>query len=196
MAFELPALPYADDALDPVISARTISFHYGKHHAAYVKNLNGLVEGTEHAKQTLEEVIMSAPKGGLFNNAAQVWNHTIYWNSMTPKGGGTPSGELAKAIDDSFGSFDACVAKLSDAAAKHFGSGWAWLVSENGKLAVTDTADADLPMKHGQTALLTIDVWEHAYYLDHQNMRADYIKGFFDKLVNWEFAAKNLAAAK
>ena len=196
MAFELPALPYADDALEPVISARTISFHHGKHHAAYVKNLNGLIEGTEHEKQSLEEIIMSAPKGGLFNNAAQVWNHTFYWNSMSPKGGGTPSGALAKAIDEAFGSTDECIAKLSEAATKHFGSGWAWLVSDGGKLAVTDTSDADLPMKHGQTALLTIDVWEHAYYLDHQNLRPDYVKGFFDKLVNWDFAAENLAAAK
>ena len=196
MAIELPKLPYADDALEPVISAKTISYHYGKHHATYVKNLNGLIEGTENENKSLEEIIESAPKGGLFNNAAQVWNHTFYWNSMKPKGGGTPSGELAKAIEASFGSVDECIAKLTDVATKHFGSGWAWLVSDGGKLAVTETSDADLPMKHGQTALLTVDVWEHAYYLDHQNVRADYVKGFFDKLVNWDFAAENLKSAK
>jgi len=195
MAIELPPLPYADNALDPHISERTISFHYGKHHAAYVNNLNGLIEGTDNADKSLEDIVKSAPAGGLFNNAAQVWNHTFYWQSMKPAGGGQPSGALLEKINADFGSFDAFVEAFKTAGATQFGSGWAWLVLDNGTLKVTKTPNADLPLAHGQKALLTMDVWEHAYYLDYQNRRPDYISTFLDKLVNWDFAAANLAAA-
>jgi Fe-Mn family superoxide dismutase len=194
MAIELPPLPYADDALDPHISARTISFHYGKHHNAYVTNLNGLIEGTEHADKSLEQIIADAGPGGLFNNAAQVWNHTFYWNSMTPSGGGDPSGDLAKAIDASFGSASDFKQQLVDKAKGNFGSGWTWLVKDGDGLAIVNTDDADTPLKHGQTALLTVDVWEHAYYLDYQNARPAYLETFVEKLLNWEFAATNYAA--
>jgi Fe-Mn family superoxide dismutase len=194
MAIELPPLPYADDALDPHISARTISFHYGKHHNAYVTNLNGLIEGTEHADKSLEQIIADAGPGGLFNNAAQVWNHTFYWNSMTPSGGGDPSGDLAKAIDASFGSASDFKQQLVDKAKGNFGSGWTWLIKDGDGLAIVNTDDADTPLKHGQTALLTVDVWEHAYYLDYQNARPAYLETFVEKLLNWEFAAANYAA--
>jgi superoxide dismutase, Fe-Mn family len=194
MAIELPPLPYADDALDPHISARTISFHYGKHHATYVTNLNGLIEGTEHADKSLEQIIADAGPGGLFNNAAQVWNHTFYWNSMSPAGGGDPSGDLATAIDASFGSVSDFKQQLVDKGKANFGSGWTWLIKDGDGLAIINTDDADTPLKHGQTALLTVDVWEHAYYLDYQNARPAYLETFVDKLLNWEFAAANYAA--
>jgi Fe-Mn family superoxide dismutase len=193
MAIELPPLPYADDALDPHISARTISFHYGKHHATYVANLNGLIDGTEHADKSLEQIVLDAGPGGLFNNAAQVWNHTFYWNSMTPSGGGDPSGDLAKAIDASFGSASDFKQQFVDKAKGNFGSGWTWLVKEGDGLAIVNTDDADTPLKHGKTALLTVDVWEHAYYLDYQNARPAYLETFVGKLLNWEFASANFA---
>jgi Fe-Mn family superoxide dismutase len=190
--FELPPLPYADDALAPVISAETIGFHYGKHHAAYVNNLNNLVKDGPLAEQALEQIILDAAPGGIFNNAAQVWNHTFYWNSMSPSGGGDPSGALRAAVEASFGSVDAMKQELADKAKTQFGSGWAWLVKNaDGSLAVTQTANADLPMKHGQTALLTIDVWEHAYYVDYRNLRPSYVDTWIEKLANWEFAAAN-----
>lgn len=194
MAIELPPLPYADDALDPHISARTISYHYGKHHAAYVNNLNGLIEGTEHADATLDDIIMAAGPGGLFNNAAQVWNHTFYWHCMAPAGGGDPSGDLAAAIESSFGGVDAFKQQFADKAKGNFGSGWTWLVKSDDGLEIMNTDDADTPLKHGRTAVLTIDVWEHAYYLDYQNARPAYIETFLDKLVNWEYAAEQFAA--
>lgn len=198
MTFTLPELPYAQNALEPHISANTLSFHYGKHHQAYVTNLNNMVKDTPLAGKSLEEVIMDsskdASKAGIFNNAAQVWNHTFYWNSMKPNGGGKPTGALAKKIDEDFGSYDKFVEAFKQAGATQFGSGWAWLVLDGGKLKVTKTPNADLPMAHGQKALLTMDVWEHAYYLDFQNRRPDYITTFLDKLVNWEFAEKNFAA--
>lgn len=196
MAFELPPLPYAKDALEPHISARTLEFHHGKHHQAYVTNLNKLIEGTELQGKSLEEVILAsakdASKQGIFNNAAQVWNHTFYWNCMKKNGGGKPTGELAKKIDADFGSFDKFAEEFKNAGATQFGSGWAWLVLDGGKLKVTKTPNADLPMAHGQIALMTADVWEHAYYLDYQNRRPDYLSVFLDKLVNWDFAAENL----
>lgn len=195
--FSLPPLPYAQDALAPHISANTLSFHYGKHHQTYVTNLNNLVKDTPLAGATLEEVIMASAndpaKVGIFNNAAQVWNHTFYWHSMKPNGGGAPKGDLAKKIDADFGGFDKFKDAFKQAGATQFGSGWAWLVLDGGKLKVTKTGNADLPMVHNQKALLTMDVWEHAYYLDYQNRRPDYISTFLDKLVNWEFVEKNLA---
>ena len=191
MAIELPPLPYADDALDPHISARTISYHYGKHHATYVANLNGLIEGTPNADKSLEEIIAVAEPGGLYNNAAQVWNHTFYWNSMAPSGGGDPSGDLAATIDASFGSASDFKQQLVDKAKGNFGSGWTWLIKEGDGLAILNTDDADTPIKHGKTPLLTVDVWEHAYYLDYQNARPAYLETFVDKLLNWEFAAAN-----
>ena len=191
MAFTLPNLPYAKDALAPHISAETLEFHHGKHHAAYVTNLNKLLEGKPEANKSLEEIIKSS-EGPVFNNAAQVWNHTFYWSCMKPNGGGKPTGDLAAAIDRDFGSFDKFKEELSNAAATQFGSGWAWLVLANGKLAVTKTPNADLPMKHGQKALLTIDVWEHAYYIDYRNARPKYIETFLSSLVNWDFALENL----
>ncbi len=198
MAITLPALPYADTALEPHISANTISFHYGKHHKAYVDNLNKMIEGTDLAGKSLEEIIKAsagkAEQQGIFNNAAQVWNHTFYWNSMAPNGGGKPSGALAKAIDDSFGSFEAFAEKFKTAGATQFGSGWAWLVAKGGKLEVRKTANADTPLTEaGVTPLLTMDVWEHAYYLDFQNRRPDYMGAFLGNLVNWDFAEQNFA---
>lgn len=199
MAFELPALPYANDALAPHITPNTLSFHHGKHHNAYVTNLNKLVEGTEHASQSLEEIIHAtagkADKAGVFNNAAQVWNHTFYWNSMKPQGGGKPDGAVAAKIDSDLGGYDAFVSAFSQAGATQFGSGWAWLVADNGKLAVTKTPNAETPLTQGVVPLLTMDVWEHAYYLDFQNRRPDYIKTFLEHLVNWDFANANLAKA-
>ena len=191
MAFTLPNLPYAKDALAPHISAETLDFHHGKHHQAYVTNLNKLTEGKPEANKSLEEIIMSS-EGGVFNNAAQVWNHTFYWNSMKPNGGGQPTGDLFDAINRDFGSFDKFAAAFSDAGATQFGSGWAWLVLDKGKLAVTKTPNADLPMKHGQKALLTMDVWEHAYYIDYRNARPKYIETFLKSLANWDFALENL----
>ena len=190
MPFSLPPLPYEKNALAPHISAETLEFHYGKHHQAYVTNLNKLTEGKPEADKSLEDVIMSS-EGGVFNNAAQVWNHTFYWNSMKPGGGGAPTGDLLAAINRDFGSFDKFKEEFSNAAATQFGSGWAWLVLEKGKLAVTKTGNSDLPMKHGQTALLTIDVWEHAYYVDFRNLRPKYIETFLSSLANWDFALAN-----
>jgi Fe-Mn family superoxide dismutase len=199
MAHQLPALPYSLDALEPHISRNTLEFHHGKHHAAYVTNLNNLVAGTELEGKSLEDTILAvagdASKAGVFNNAAQVWNHTFYWQGMKPEGGGAPSGELAAKIDAAFGSFDAFKEQFKAAGTTQFGSGWAWLVLDNGTLKITKTGNADLPLTHGQKALLTMDVWEHAYYLDYQNRRPDYITTFLDKLVNWDFVAANLAAA-
>jgi Fe-Mn family superoxide dismutase len=196
MAIELPPLPYADDALDPHISARTISFHYGKHHATYVTNTNNLIEGTEHADASLEEIVKAAGPGGLFNNAAQVWNHNFYWQSMSPAGGGDPSGDLAAAIDAAFGSASDFKQQLVDKGKGNFGSGWTWLVKNAaGGLEIVNTDDADTPIAHGQTPLLTVDVWEHAYYLDYQNARPAYLETFVEKLLNWEFAATNYAAS-
>jgi Fe-Mn family superoxide dismutase len=194
MPFTLPDLPYADNALEPHMSANTFSFHHKKHHQAYVTNLNKLIEGTDFASKSLEEIIMKSD-GGIFNNAAQVWNHTFFWSSMKPNGGGKPSGKLAAKIDEDFGSFDKFKEEFANAGATQFGSGWAWLVLENGKLKVTKTANADTPMKHGQKALLTIDVWEHAYYLDYQNRRPDFIQVFLSNLANWEFAESNYTKA-
>ena len=199
MAFTLPDLPYAKDALAPHISSETLDFHHGKHHNAYVNNLNGLVEGTDMASKSLEDIIQDtagkADKAGIFNNAAQIWNHTFYWQSMRPNGGGAPTGKLAEMIDRDFGSFDAFKDAFAKAGATQFGSGWAWLVLADGKLDVRKTLNAETPLTEaGVTPLLTMDVWEHAYYLDYQNRRPDYISTFLDHLVNWEFAAENLAA--
>ncbi len=198
--FELPPLPYAQDALEPQISANTLSFHYGKHHNAYVVNLNKLVEGTEFNEMSLEDIMLATAsdgtKAGIFNNAAQIWNHTFYWHSMSSNGGGKPIGELAAKINEDFGDFDAFVAAFKTAGATQFGSGWAWLVLRDGKLAVEKTANAECPLTDGAVPLLTMDVWEHAYYLDFQNRRPDYIETFLSSLVNWDFAAENLAAAK
>jgi Fe-Mn family superoxide dismutase len=192
MAFELPALPYAKDALAPHISAETLDFHHGKHHQAYVTNLNKLVEGKPEASKSLEDIIKSS-EGGVFNNAAQIWNHTFYWKSMKPNGGGQPTGDLADAIKRDFGSFEKFSEEFANAAATQFGSGWAWLVQNaDKKLAVVKTGNADLPMKHGQKALLTIDVWEHAYYIDFRNARPKYIDTFLKSLANWDFATANL----
>jgi Fe-Mn family superoxide dismutase len=196
MAIELPNLPWSDDALDPHISAQTLSFHHGKHHAAYVSKLNAAIEGTPLAEKSLEEIINEtagdASKAGVFNNAAQVWNHTFFWNSMKPGGGGRPSGKLAEAIDASFGSFDAFTKEFTDKAATLFGSGWVWLVESGGKLEIVQTKDAANPMTDGKKPLLTLDVWEHAYYLDHQNNRPGFIQAFLENLVNWDFASGNL----
>ena len=196
MTITLPELPYAQNALEPHISANTLSFHYGKHHQAYVTNLNKLIAGTEFEKASLEEIVKKS-SGPIFNNAAQVWNHTFYWHSMKPAGGGVPSGELAKQIEKDFGSLDKFREEFTAAATTQFGSGWAWLVlDKSGKLKVIKTANAETPLTTGDTALLTIDVWEHAYYLDYQNRRPDYIATFLDKLANWEFASSNLAGAE
>jgi len=201
MSFTLPALPYARDALAPHISAETLDIHHGKHHAAYIANLNKLLDGHELASNSLDDVVKAtagkADKAGIFNNAAQIWNHTFYWQSMTPKGGGTPTGELAKLIDRDFGSFDAFKTAFATAGATQFGSGWAWLVAKGGKLEIRKTANAETPLTEpGVTPLLTMDVWEHAYYVDFRNRRPDYIASFLEHLVNWDFAAANLAAAK
>ena len=197
--FALPPLPYADTALAPVISAQTISFHYGKHHKAYVDNLNKLVPGTDLEGRSLEEIIVAtagkADRAGIFNNAAQVWNHTFYWNCFKPNGGGAPTGALAAKIDAAFGSFDNFKKEFANAALTQFGSGWAWLVAEGDAVKIVKTGNAEVPFTKGQKPLLTIDVWEHAYYLDYQNRRADYANALIDKLVNWDFAAANLAKA-
>ncbi len=191
MPFELPSLPYAKDALAPVISQETLEFHHGKHHQKYVTTLNQLIEGKPQADKSLEDIIKSS-EGKVFNNAAQVWNHTFYWQCLNSGGGGEPTGAVADAIKKDFGSFDKFKEQFADAAATQFGSGWAWLVWDNGKLAVTKTLNADTPLKHGQTALLTIDVWEHAYYIDYRNARPKYIEAVIDNLTNWDFVAENL----
>ena len=191
----LPALPYAENALEPVISAKTMSFHYGKHHKGYVDNLNKLIAGTEYAGLSLEKIIASAAgrseSTAIFNNAAQVWNHTFYWKSMMAKGGGEPPVALKQRMETSFGSVEACKKELASAALSQFGSGWVWLVLEGGNLKVVKTANADNPLTTGMKPLLTIDVWEHAYYLDYQNRRADYVNAVLEKLINWEFALQN-----
>ncbi|HEY5269653.1 MAG TPA: superoxide dismutase [Anaerolineales bacterium] len=191
----LPPLPYAENALEPIITAKTMSFHYGKHHKGYVDNLNKLIAGTEYAILSLEKIITSTAeqpeKGAIFNNAAQNWNHTFYWNSMKPNGGGEPPSALKQKIEASFGSVDACKKELASTAVSQFGSGWAWLVMEGDKLKVVKTANAGVPQTMGLKPLLAIDVWEHAYYLDYQNRRADYVNAVLDKLINWEFALQN-----
>ncbi|CAG0962971.1 Superoxide dismutase [Fe] [Gammaproteobacteria bacterium] len=196
MQIALPPLPYSENALEPVISANTLGFHYGKHHRSYVDNLNRLIPGTDFADATLEQIIVGtagkADKAAIFNNAAQTWNHTFYWNSMKPKGGGEPPAALKQKIEASFGSLDACKKELAMAATTQFGSGWAWLVQDGGKLKVAKTGNADVPLTQGMKPLLTIDVWEHAYYLDYQNRRGDYVNAVLDKLINWQFAADNL----
>ncbi len=199
MAFELPDLPYERDALAPLISARTLDFHHGKHHKGYVDKLNKAVDGTELAGKSLEDVIRATSASGdmsVFNNAAQAWNHAFYWRSMAPDGGGAPRGAVAKLIDRDFGSFAAFKTAFANAGATQFGSGWAWLVAKNGKLEVRQTANAETPLTEaGVTPLLTMDVWEHAYYLDYQNKRPDYIAAFLDELVDWDFVDANLTAA-
>ncbi|GKX49760.1 superoxide dismutase [Fe] [Budvicia aquatica] len=192
MSFELPALPYAKDGLEPHISAETLEYHYGKHHNTYVVNLNNLVKGTEFEGKSLEEIILKS-SGGIFNNAAQVWNHTFYWNCLAPNAGGEPTGAVADAIVKHFGSFAAFKEQLTDSAIKNFGSGWTWLVKKaDGKLAIVNTSNAANPMTDGDKPLLTVDVWEHAYYIDYRNARPKYLENFW-ALVNWEFVAKNLA---
>ena len=199
MAISHPDLPYAKDALAPHISADTLDFHHGKHHKAYVDKANAAIEGSDLDSLSIDDLVQAAwDKGdeGLFNNAAQVWNHTFYWNSMSPNGGDKPTGELAELIDQSFGSYDGFVEAFKSKGAGQFGSGWAWLVLKNGKLEVTSTANAETPLTDdGATPLLTMDVWEHAYYLDFQNRRPDYIGAFLEHLVNWDFAAANLKNA-
>ncbi|WP_052546828.1 superoxide dismutase [Enhygromyxa salina] len=190
MPFELPKLPFAKDALAPHMSEETLNFHYGKHHAGYVAKLNAAIEGTQWADKSLEEIIRGSD-GGLFNNAAQVWNHTFFWNCLKPGGGGQPTGELAKAIEASFGSYADFKSKFSAACAGQFGSGWGWLVKGAKGLEIVTTGNADTPLKHDQTALLTIDVWEHAYYVDYRNDRAKFIGVIMDNLVNWDFVASN-----
>ncbi|MGF1723381.1 superoxide dismutase [Fe] [Photobacterium nomapromontoriensis] len=194
MAFELPALPYAINALEPHISQETLEYHHGKHHNTYVVKLNGLIEGTELAEKSLEEIIKTST-GGVFNNAAQIWNHTFYWHCLSPNGGGEPTGEVADAIVKAFGSFDAFKAKFTDSAINNFGSSWTWLVKKaDGSLDIVNTSNAATPLtEDGVTPLLTVDLWEHAYYIDYRNLRPDYMNGFW-ALVNWEFVAQNLAA--
>ena len=195
MTFELPPLPYERNALEPHISEETMNFHYGKHHQAYVTNLNKMVEGTDMAGKTLEDVVKSSD-GGVFNNAAQIWNHTFFWHSMKPNGGGAPTGELAEKIDAAFGSLDNFKAEFKTAGGTQFGSGWAWLVADADKnLKIVKTANAETPLTDGVTPLLTCDVWEHAYYLDYQNRRPDFLQTFLDSLINWDFAAENLSNA-
>ncbi len=199
MAFQLPALPYARNALAPHISENTLNFHYGKHHQAYVDNLNKLVAGTPLEKASLEEVIREShgKTPGVFNNSAQVWNHTFYWHSMKPKGGGQPTGKVADAINKDFGDYEAFKKAFAEAGATQFGSGWAWLVVNKGKLEVRKTGNAETPITElGVTPLVTMDVWEHAYYLDFMNARPKYIETFLNELVNWDFANQNLSDAK
>ena len=198
MAFELPDLPYAKDALEPHISANTFDFHHGKHHNTYVVNLNNMVADTDMANQSLEDIMKAtagdASKAGIFNNAAQVWNHTFFWNSMSPNGGGEPTGAIADAINASFGSYADFKEAFKTAGMTQFGSGWAWLVKNGDKLEVVKTPNAECPLTNGMTPILTCDVWEHAYYLDYQNRRPDFLEAFLDNLVNWDFANANFAA--
>ena len=200
MPFELPALPYAENALEPYYSAKTIGFHHGKHHKAYVDNLNKLVPGTDLEGKSLEEVVLASAgnpqKAGIFNNAAQIWNHTFFWHSLKPGGGGRPTGALAAKIDQAFGSYQKFAEQFKAAAVGRFGSGWAWLVVEGGALKIVATPNAETPITAKQTPLFTVDVWEHAYYLDYQNRRPDFVQAFLDHLVNWDFANANLAKAK
>ena len=193
---QLPALPYAESDLAPVISANTIGFHYGKHHSGYVDKLNGMIGGTDFADMKLEEIVKSSAgkpdKAGVFNNAAQIYNHTFYWNSLKPGGGGKPGGAIAGLIDDSFGGYDKFKEEFANAAATQFGSGWAWLVKDGSKLKIVKTANAETPLTTSAKPVLTLDVWEHAYYLDYQNKRPAYIDAVIDKLLNWDFANQNI----
>jgi superoxide dismutase, Fe-Mn family len=195
----LPPLPYVESALEPVISAKTLSFHHGKHHRTYVENTNKLIAGTELAGLSLDQIVRltagSADRANIFNNAAQAWNHSFYWRCLKPKGGGEPPTALKQKMEEAFGSVDACKEELADSAITQFGSGWAWLVLEGSKLRVAKTTNANTPLTQGLRPLLTIDVWEHAYYLDYQNKRADHVHVVIDKLTNWDFAAENLARA-
>ncbi len=197
MPFELPPLPYPDTVLEPYYSAKTFSFHHGKHHKAYVDNLNKLLPGSAYEGLALEDIIRAtagdAGKAGFFNNAAQVWNHTFFWHCMTPGGGGRPAGELAARLDAAFGSYEKFAEQFKAAAVGRFGSGWGWLVLDGGELKITSTPNAETPLAQGKVALLTVDVWEHAYYLDYQNRRPDFVQTFLDRLVNWDFVARNLA---
>lgn len=197
MAFELPDLPYAKDALQPHISANTFDFHHGKHHNTYVVNLNNMTADTDMASMSLEDIMKAtagdASKAGIFNNAAQVWNHTFFWNSMSPNGGGAPTGAIAGAIDEAFGSFDAFKEAFKTAGMTQFGSGWAWLAAKDGKLEIVKTPNAECPLTDGYTPIITCDVWEHAYYLDYQNRRPDFLEAFLNNLVNWDFANANFA---
>jgi superoxide dismutase, Fe-Mn family len=199
MAYELPTLPYDYTALEPYVSKSTLEFHHDKHHATYVTNYNKAVEGTDMDSKPIEEVIKAvagdSSKAGIFNNAAQAWNHTFYWNCMKPGGGGTPTGAVLEKINADFGSYEKFVEAFKQAGATQFGSGWAWLVLDNGTLKVTKTLNAENPISSGQKPLLTMDVWEHAYYLDYQNRRPAYIDDFIANLINWDFVAQNLAAA-
>ena len=192
MAFELPALPYEKNALEPHISAETLEYHYGKHHRTYVDKLNGLVDGTDMASADLETVIRKS-EGGMFNNAAQVWNHTFYWNCLSPNGGGEPTGALADAIKASFGSFDKFKEEFTNAATTNFGSGWTWLVQKaDGSVEISNTSNAGCPLTEGVTPLMTVDVWEHAYYIDYRNARPKYMEAYWN-LVNWDFIGSNMA---
>ena len=193
MAIELPALPYEQNALEPHISAETLSFHYGKHHNTYVVKLNGLIGGTEFENKSLEEIVKSS-SASIFNNAAQIWNHTFYWNSLSPNGGGEPSGDLLAAINSNFGSFDEFKAKFTDSAINNFGSSWTWLVKNaDGSLAIVNTSNAATPLTdEGVTPLITVDLWEHAYYIDYRNVRPNYLNGFW-ALANWDFAQANFS---
>src|SRR5512137_58128 len=196
MAIQFPELPYAKDALTPVISANTLDFHYGKHHKAYVDNTNKLIAGTDLADESLETIIKKAAadvsKAGIFNNAAQVWNHSFYWQCMKPNGGGRPTKVIADKINNAWGSFEKFIEEFKNAGVTQFGSGWAWLVLDDGNLKITKTANADTPIAHGLKPLLTVDVWEHAYYLDYQNRRPDYLAAFIENLINWDFVTANL----
>ena len=196
MTVSLPDLPYEKNALEPHISSRTLDFHHGKHHNAYVTNLNKLIEGTDLASETLEDIIKKtvtiADKAGIFNNAAQVWNHTFYWQSMKPNGGGLPTGDIAEKIDADFAGYNNFIEQLKKAGLTQFGSGWVWLVLKNNKLVIMKTSNADTPIAHGVKPLLTVDVWEHAYYLDYQNGRGNYLDAFINNLINWEFVNSNL----
>lgn len=197
MAFELPDLPYAKDALQPHMSAETFDFHHGKHHNTYVVNLNNMTADTDMASMSLEDIMKAtagdATKAGIFNNAAQIWNHTFFWNSMSPNGGGAPTGAIAAAIDEAFGSYDAFKEAFKTAGMTQFGSGWAWLAAKNGKLEIVKTPNAECPLTAGYTPVITCDVWEHAYYLDYQNRRPDFLEAFLNNLVNWDFANANFA---
>lgn len=191
MEHKLPDLPYAMGALAPHISEETLEYHYGKHHATYVSKLNGLIPGTEFENASLEEIIKNAPAGGVFNNAAQIWNHTFYWNSLAPGAGGAPGGDLASAIEKAFGSVDDFKSKFTDSAVNNFGSGWTWLVKNGAALEIVNTSNAGTPLTDDKVPLLTCDVWEHAYYIDYRNARPKYLEAFWE-LVNWSFAAQNL----
>ncbi len=199
MAFSLPDLPYDRTALEPHVSGETLDYHHGKHHNTYVVNANKLIEGTDYASMSQEDIIKQtagdAAKAGLFNNVAQIWNHTFFWHSMKPGGGGAPTGDIAAKIDSDLGGYDAFREEFTQAALTQFGSGWAWLAVKDGKLAILKTPNADTPLTQGATPLLTIDVWEHAYYIDHRNARPKWVETYLDHLVNWDFANANLAKA-